>query len=281
MSGTISVVTGQESFGDIHRRLSKEIIDAIRLYGFDYQDGVPKPKIAMSLMRAISSEVERELWLATKMYITARFEEQVNCYIERSFPSFAGYSNSQFRESLKPLLERLLKFFSPPSNHLIEDGEFTLLLVIPPAWIPLRRQLMSFTDVPISDDVETQTEVRINGKTAPQSPYVIIGIDGGRGLKDLSIQESDRWVTEEKRTYLSAHELIQLYLLRPHFLSAKTDAIHSQPEALVLGDVFSKGLLVLVAEGNKMNFRFERKDNSYGGRYIGKPHYVTRISLVD
>lgn len=275
----ISVVSGGESFRDIETRLLTEIIRLIDDFHLSEDQRGANPKMAMSLIRALTEGVEQYLRPQTTSYIMARLDEQVERYIELGFHAAAGYSETDFRSALTPLITRVMDFFAPPSRHPIRDGEFTLLLVIPTQWVPMRRQLYSFLGDVSSGADALRTEIRPQGRPSPVDPYVLVGINGGRELKGKTIQQADEWVERHGRTFLSLHQLVQLFLVRPNFLSARTDTLLPQADALVLGEKCPVGLIQFSAHPSGINMVFyDEKKYLNSGVGVGKPYFTTLIS---
>ncbi|OGZ05902.1 MAG: hypothetical protein A2845_03825 [Candidatus Lloydbacteria bacterium RIFCSPHIGHO2_01_FULL_49_22] len=277
----LSAVSGDQSFDDIQSRLALSIMGKIAEFGFAHdREGRPNPKMAMSLVRAVADAVELRYRDETREYVSTRFDEQVERYIALGLHDAAGYTEDSFRTSLRPLAESVKKFFDYPSNHPIRDGEYTLLLVLPERMVPVRRLLATFLGSNIFSVFDTlRMDVRSHGKVAPDSPYVLVGINGGRGLLDHSIARADDWMEKNGRTYLSLHQAVQLFLMRPHFLSAQSDALHAQSEALVLGEKCSQGLIKFVARSSGNEVLFVDEKNIHGEVGVGKPHYTTMISV--
>lgn len=277
----LSAVSGDQGFHDIQSRLAARIISDIDTFRFAFdKDGRPNPKMAMSLVRAVADAVESRYRDETREYVSTRLDEQIERYIALGLHDAAGYTEDSFRSSLQPLAESVKKFFDYPSNHPIRDGEYTLLLVLPERMVPVRRLLATFLDGDIFSVFDTlRMEVRSHGKAAPDTPYVLVGINGGRGLSDHSIARADDWMEKNGRTYLSLHQAVQLFLMRPHFLSAQSDALHAQSEALVLGEKCSHGLIKFVARSSGNDVLFVDGKNIHGEVGVGKPYYTTLITV--
>ena len=274
-----TLVKSGQSFQDIQARLITEAEKTIEKYGLARdKNGRPNTKMAMSLVHAVASAVEMSYGQQTREYVATRLNEQIERYITLGFHDVAGYSEHLFHAALEPLIAKTLDFFSPPSERPIRDGEFTVLLVLPKDWVPSRRLLIAFLGESLSRDVDQlHTEKRGHGGVSPQDPYVLVGINGGRGLKDCSIEKADMWVEQNARTYLSLHEWIQLYLIRPNFLSAENDL--AQSEVLVLGEKWKSQLISFATTGHRIQVVLTDEKNVQGGVGVGKPHYAKIITV--
>ncbi len=237
------------------------------------------------LSQKMATKLHREVWYRVEAerpfredpeaYIRERLEEQVEKYIALGFHDAAGYSEEGFRSMLEPLITKTVKSFAPPAAYPIMDGEFAVLLVIPTALVPLRRQVASLTQRN-GDVVSLALETGEFGKAAPKEPYVLTGINGPRALKGCTFLQASAEVKRSGSAFFSTHELAQLLLVRPRFLSP-------QAEAIALGDrrvdeqggthvVFSSGdvgdpmLSALRVQGARM------------GMGLGKPYYSAMIT---
>lgn len=276
----LTAVSSGQSFSDIQQRLVAEITQVIDRYQFAYdKDGRPNPKMAMSLVRAVADAVEVNYHEQTLEYVSTRLEEQIERYIALGLHDAAGYTEESFRFALAPLVLRAEAFFEYPSKHPMRDGEYTLLLVLPERMVPVRRLLAEFLggDIPVEFDT-LRTEVRANGKVSPETPYILVGINGGRGLKDVSIARADESVERSGCTHMSLHQMLQLFLMRPHFFSVHTDSLLAQSEAVVLGEKCTRGLIKFVARSAGHEVLFVDEKNVHGEVGVGKPYYTTLIT---
>ena len=282
----LSIVSGTKNFENIADGLLRHVFSEIKQFGFltDNKDGLPSPKMAFKLTEHIIDGVARYCENVSAQYITRRLNEQIERYIELGMPIASGYdSEERFREALAPLVLQAVEYFAPPADHPIQDGEFTLLLVLPIAWVPLRRQVAMFRSVfgqtnELSSALDEVLKKGLRfttqfGKKSPQEPYIIVGINGGRGLKECTVSQADEEVTNYKQTYLSVHELIQLLLIRPYFLP-------SDSESLALGEKYDKRDYVkftnagVASEIDVVQVLSERF-----GVGIAKPYYTHMITV--
>lgn len=241
-----------------------------------------------NLMRDVTQKLEEHFMPVTQGYVRERLGEQINLHIANGFHEYAGCTKKTFRELLAPLIEETMRFFAPPTKHPIIRGEFTILLVFPTRLIPLRRQLMTLmgetTPLSIPD-----FEMHTHGKVSPINPYVLVGIDGGRKLKDSPIIKADSYIAHHGYSYFAVHELIQLLLVRPEFLRSQSDARRGlleviQTSVLALGEKCSEGLVRLSVEKKpnvekgEFTLDFLSLANTHAGMELGKPYYTTMIT---
>lgn len=277
---TLSFVGDDRGIESIVKGHKEQILSSITQYGFARDSsGNANPKMAMTFLERIAREVEEHFAEATKTYVRTRLNQQVARYNKLGWVKGAGYTEESFSDALMPLHSRVMNFFAPPGEHLVVDGEYTLLLILPEAWVPKRRVLASLLGEDFTTEVDlTTVSSRTNGKVLCDKPYVLVGINGGRELRDNSLQESDSMIYESGRSYFSLHELCQLFLMRPHFLRAPSGDIHEQSEALALGDKCSRGLLRLSATATGIRLETSDTKNVHGGVGIGKPYYTKIIT---
>ncbi len=282
----LSIVSSANNLEDIADGLLRHVIAEIGRFGFltDNKDGLPSPKVAFKLVDHVVDGVTRYCEGVSAEYIERRLEEQILRYIALGMPEASGYdSEISFREALAPLVTRAMQYFAPPTDHPIQDGEFTLLLVLPPAWVPLRRQVAMFRHAygqtsELSRGVDEVLRRGLLwttqfGKASPQEPYIIVGINGGRGLKECTIGQADEEMTNHKQAYLSVHEFIQLLLVRPHFLPHDS-------ESLVLGEKIDKRDYVrFTKKGGIPDIEVVQVQSERFGVSVGKPYYTHMITV--
>ncbi len=271
----LTVVGGTPGFDEITAMLVREAIRTIERYKLE------NPKRSGKLLEQMRLRVERHYQKEAIVYIDKRLDEQIARYIELGFAECAGYSPEAFRRELKPLIERVQNFFVPPALHPIIAGEFTLLLVLPTTLVPLRRQVMSLRSASGRTDETTEAlhqllkcaefEATKLGKVPPKDPYVLMGINGGRGLKGSHILLADMRLEERKQTYFAIHEFIQLLLVRPKFLPQ-----HS--EAIPLGEKTAGGYLRFTARGGNIDINITGVLDERFGEGICKPYYTHMIT---
>lgn len=271
----LTVVGGTPGFDDITAMLVREAIRTIERYKLE------NPKRSGKLLEQMRLRVERHYQKEAIDYIDKRLDEQITRYIELGFAECAGYSPGAFRRELKPLIERVHNAFVPPALHPIIAGEFTLLLVIPTTLVPLRRQVMSLrcangrteeTPDALHELLKrAEFEATKLGKTPPNEPYVLIGINGGRGLKGSPILLAEKLLEERRQTYFAIHEFIQLLLVRPKFLPQ-----HS--EAIPLGAKTAGGYLRFTARGGSIDIDVTGVLDERFGEGICKPYYTHMIT---
>ena len=215
----------------------------------------------------------------TFAYVSTRLNEQIDKYIALGFHTVAGYTPEAFREALAPLVAKTLEFFRPLSERPLRDGEFSVLLVLPTEWVPRRRLFATLLGQNPTDEITkiSSSEIRTCGKASPSEPYVLLGINGGRGLKDCTIEKADEQVAKKGNTYLSLSQLIQLLLVRPNFLSAESDL--SQSSVFVMGERWNTELVCLIATKEGITLELSPEKNVHGGVGIGKPYYSRMITL--
>lgn len=270
---SLSVVDGTPGFDEITGMLVRDAIRLIERYK------IANPKMATRLLQELALRVERHYEKPAHDYITKRITEQIDRYIALGFAEFAGYSEATFRAELAPLVARVHRFFAPPALHPIQDGEFTLLLVIPTELVPLRRQVVTLraqsghgVELPESlDDLlkRARPERTKYGKVSPKQPYVLVGINGGRGLKENMLGFADQEIEKFGQTYFSIHEFVQLLLVRPKFLE--------QGEAIPLGEKCADGYLRFQKRGGTTDIDVTQiRDDRYGIG-VGKPYYTRMI----
>jgi len=270
----ITVVDGM-GFDEIVDALVNEELGAIRRH---------------RLSQKMATKLHREVWLRVEAvrpfredpetYIMERLEEQVKKYVASGFHDAIGYSEEGFRSALCSLVAKTVKSFAPPATYPIVDGEFTVLLVIPPEWISLRRQIASLTSSDGGGVPSLPFETAEYGKPAPKEPYVLVGLNGGRGLKDCTFLQANAEVKRGGCTYLSTHQLTQLLIVRPRFLAP-------QAESIALGDRSIEANVVsgethVVFTGNQNDYptlSTKRIQAPRMGVGVGKPYYSAMITV--
>ncbi len=273
---TLSVVGGTEGFEHIAQGHVDRIIRSIERYNFARdQNGEPNPKMAMTLLSSITRGVEGYFQDTSLAYMRSRLDQQCARYHELGFVVGAGHSEESFVSALTPLMLRVTEFFAPPAKHLIVDGEYSLLLMLPPSWLPLRRALASLLGEDFQTEVDLHTILSRNTEQpTPLAPYVLVGINGGRALSGKTLAESDLHVEKKQYSYFSLHELCQLFLMRPQFLGASSGGLFEQSEALALGSKCAQGLISLVATKSGIRLASSDEKNIHGGAGVGKPYYT-------
>lgn len=273
-----------ESFGDLSSMGADYFIGLAEKYNLSL-------KLTGTLLRETIRNIEAHYLPATQNYVRDRLEEQVNIYIAKDFHEYAGCTKNSFRLLLAPLIDETLYYFAPPARLKVVRGQFTVLLVLPPQLVPLRRQIMTLMgeSAPlIIPDFEAHTY----GKESPKNPYVLVGIDGGRKLRDLPIIKADGYVALHGYTYFAFHELIQLLLVRPEFLRSQCDVVKgsletAQTSVLVLGEKCPEGIVKLNAEKNprpekgEFALEFVNPANILSGAGLGKPYYTRMITCKE
>lgn len=271
----LTIVGGTPGFDDITSMLVREAIRTIERYQLE------NPKRSGKLLEEMRLRIERHYHPEVIAYVDKRLNEQIDRYIELGFADCAGYTPDAFRRELQPLIDSVHHFFVPPALHPIQAGEFTLLLVIPTTLVPLRRQIMSLRSLSgqtpdLSGTLHellkcVEFETTKHGKTPPKEPYVLVGINGGRGLKGNSILVADKAVAERRTSYFAVHELIQLLLVRPKFLPQ-----HS--EAIPLGAKCAGGYLRFTARDGNIDIDATGVLDERFGEGIGKPYYAHMVT---
>jgi|GEM_PF-4692407 len=269
----LAVMRDLNNSGEISDAIAGVIIEEIEKYQLSI------PKMSTKLMQEIALGVERHFANDAQNYINTRLNEQIERYIGLGIDHIAGCSPDEFRNLLKPLIERVQLFFSPPAKHPIVSGEFTLLLVLPPEWLLYRPQLrMLMGEKAELNVIPTVFEVRKHGGVAPNEPYVLVGINAGRGLKDSTIMQADIDIEKFGCTYFSVHQLVQLLLVRPRFLSSQSSALSLQPEVCALGEKCGKGVVKFVDKKNFIDIEYIDEANVRSGVGVGKPYYHKMIT---
>lgn len=270
-------VVGGGGYDEIKNDLVERAIAMIREHGLSQ-------KVATKLFRDawLSIESARPFREDPEVYIAARLQEQVLRYIELGFHDAAGFSQDGFRAALSPLLRKTVAFFAPPAEYPIMRGEFSVLLVLPPEWVSLRKQIASICGIKwellhgdMADHlsaVSRAPEVAEHGKPAPREPYVLVGIDGGRGLKEHSLLGANNKLKKSDRTYFSAHQLVQLLAIRPDWLAA-------QSATIALGEKYEKDYLGFAAQpGRPPELRVFGAPSAHSCVGVAKPYYTKMIT---
>ncbi|OGZ09576.1 MAG: hypothetical protein A3D65_06920 [Candidatus Lloydbacteria bacterium RIFCSPHIGHO2_02_FULL_50_13] len=247
----------------------------------------------LGLSQKTATRLNRDVWLEVEsarpfredpeVYIAARLEEQIKCYEELGLDKAAGFRVGNFRAALEPLIVKTVAYFAPPTQHPIMDGEFCVFLVIPPEWVSIHWQIMNVRSpsgqIPNGACVEgfqealaKLPEVTEFGKPTPRVPYVLVGINGGRGLKDLSLGQANSEVKKNGYTYFSLHQLAQLLMVRPNWLGANS-------ETIAFGERYGKDHLGFSGQhysGPQATILRVPHESSCVG--VGKPYYTKIIT---
>lgn len=270
-----------ESFDEISTKGAAFIIELTEKYALSI-------KSKGSLLRDITQKIEEHFLPVTQSYVKERLDEQVNLYIANGFHEYAGCTANSFRILLTPLIDATIRSFAPPAKHLVLRGEFTILLVLPTRHVPLRRQFMTLMGESFQMNIP-DFELHKHGKASPRDPYVLVGIDGGRMLRNSPIVKADKYVEDHGYTYFAVHELIQLLLVRPEFLRSQSDVLSGslepvQTAVLALGEKCTVGLVRLSAENKpssgKREFTLDYLSpaNTLAGAGFGKPYYKRMVT---
>jgi hypothetical protein len=261
------VVDGRD-FYTLTNQLAKQMVYLVEKYSLSQ-------KMVTRLVADAWAQVESERRFKedSESYIRKHLNEQINVYLTLSLHSLAGLTEAEFRSDLEPLVKKTVDFFLPPAGHPIIDGEFTCLLVLPDSWgCSLRfllgqlRQLYGPTTLPGFRDVLECVTWEAEEHLAPDTPYVLAGVKGVRGLKECDYAAADKECDKFGYDYLSVRELALLLLCRPRFLQFGDSVI-------ALGDEFGEKrylVLTLDEKGFTPNIIQEPAPSSLLG--VGKPH---------
>lgn len=269
----LTLVSVRQNFDDITGRLVRHLIGNIESFDISKKT----PKMMNRLMREVSLGVEMHFAKPTREYITQKINEQIAMYIAVGMPRLSGFSEEEFRRKLCALTDALLRYFAPPSRHPITDGEFTFLIVLPPEWVSLRAQVALLCGPDALGDMILSPLRTDAAKKTPTAPYAIIGINGGRGLKDLSFEQADEFVTKKDLSYFALHEATQLFLVQPKFLSGLMDIHSAQAQAYALGEQCGEKLIRFTAQDDARLIEFPPKKHVTGVG-IGKPYYTDIVT---
>lgn len=278
MKSKMTVVNG-DGYGEILERLAAQEIALIRKHQLSQ-------KMATQLHRDVWARVEKECPFRERpeAYIGARLEEAIARYISVGFHEAAGFTEEGFRKMLAPLIARAVKAFTPPAEFPIMNGEYSVLLVIPTAWVSLQRQVTSVAGTawlfaesgetggnPLATIAAGVSEVAEGGEAAPREPSVLVGIDA-RKMKHHRFEDARTIAKREHLHFFAAHELIQLFLVRPTFLS-------EVPASVALGETFGKESFGLSSAEPRPIPALHASGERHLGAGIGKPYYAARITM--
>jgi hypothetical protein len=242
------------------------------------------------LSQKMATKLVRESWRRVELkrnfrgdpalYVRERLDEQIKEYVRLSFHTSAGFTEEEFRDALEPLVKKTIAFFAPPAGHPIIDGEFTCFLVLPLGWGCSLRSIIGRCRAPlfplkqeVLERVMQGGEVATGGCTAPQTPYVLAGIQAGRGLKDLDRATANKEREKFGLTYFSAREMALLFTLYPKFLQPGGEG------AIALGEKFAEGRHLhfsSFSNGFVPDLLPDPSPSSLQG--VGKPHYARMIT---
>lgn len=274
---TLSLVDAQ-GFDTIVSDLSGHIARIVKKYQLSQ-------KMATRLVYDAWAKVEDERPYRgdPESYIEEHLSAQIARYVELGIHTSLGFTKEEFRVALQPLVRKTVSFFIPPAAHPIIDGELTCFLVVPSEWGCSLRfllgKLRGESDASplelrhLLEQVTRGSEVAPGGSAAPKTPYVLVGVKGGRGLKECTRDSADRIRKKFALSYLSPYQLALLFLLRPKFLSLGEQAI-------ALGEKFSdERYLKLTSReaGVVASLSIDPPGASLAG--IGKPYYTRMITV--
>lgn len=271
----MTVVDGR-GFDEIVSDMAEHLARVVKEYGLSQ-------KMATKLVHDAWAQVEQQRMCREdpEVYIREHLDAQIDVYISSGVHTLVGYTEEEFRDALMPLVQKTVNFFAPPAGHPIIDGEFTCFLVIPPEWGLSLRSLIGRLRTPslllerreILERVAQGGEVAAGGCAAPQTPYILVGVKGGRGLTDYSRASANKEREKFGFSYFSAYQLALLLLLHPEFLLPGERAI-------ALGEKFPERQYLEFAsfqDGFLPYLLLDPSPSSLEG--IGKPYYTRMITL--
>ena len=271
----LEIVSVRQNFGEITDRMVRHISGNINEFGI-----AGKPKMIARLMSEVARGIEQHFADASLAYVNEKIAEQIDTYVSAGFPKLCGMSTNEFRSRLNWLSDDIRAFFTPPARHPIMDGEFIFLIVIPPEWVSIRAQVALLCGDDAIAREESLVVTTVDGaQKRSSSPYALVGINGGRELRNCEFSKADALVRQEGRTYFAFHEAVQLFLQKPNFLSEEMGVQSTQREAYALDSRASGKLIKFSAIGTSRSLEFVDQKHVTGGG-VGKP-YFTKVITSD
>ena len=148
--------------------------------------------------------------------------KQIETILERKFHIPTGLSKSDFvKRHLMPL-EQLLA--ENVKSTTIEESHIPILMVIPNAVVPLSYQLErareSINDIQLDHIIRPEWFENSKGVTTPANPYLLLDVESGSAMKNVTPKKCVEIFNDEKRFALTVDEGIALISQFPEVLES-------------------------------------------------------------